>query len=374
MDTRRKHLPGTTKALPKGIQYFPEKKKFGIDIHADGRRIRKANLPNRKVAESVLAKLRIEIAEGKYLDKKKIKNPLFSVVVTEYKGWAQSRKRSYNTDESRLKVLMSEFGDNKLADLSPKVIEKFLTKLMEREGRAPATCNRYRSLLSRVFNKAIDWEMFEERNPITKVSKFPESSGRERVLVGDEKERLLEAAEEPLKSLIIAALYSGCRQGELLQLQWAQVDLDSNVIKILGANTKTGKGRAIPIHPFLRGVLLGLPSRFQGESVFINPKTLKPLRQPKGGSIYLRRAWRQALERAGIDDLRFHDLRHDFCTNAMRSGIHPKIVQELMGHSSSIMTDRYTNFSFEETQVAIAKLPSSNDDATAIKTSIKKSS
>ena len=374
MDKRRKHIPTNMKALPKGIQYFPEKKVYGIDIHADGQRIRKGNLPNRATAERVLAKLRTVIAEGKYLDKKKIKNPHFSVVVTEYKGWAQSRKRSYNTDESRLKVLMSEFGDKKLADLSPKVVEKFLAKLMEQEDLTPATCNRYRALLSRIFNLAIDWEMFEGRNPITKVSKFPESSGRERVLVGDEKERLLEAAEEPLKSLIIAALYTGCRQGELLQLQWAQVDLNSSVIKILGDNTKTGKGRAIPIHPFLRGVLLGLPSRFQGESVFIYPKTLKPLRQPKGGSIYLRRAWRQAVERAGIENFRFHDLRHDFCTNAMRNGIHPKIVQELMGHSSSIMTDRYTNFSFEETQVAISKLPFSNDDATAIKTSIRKSS
>ena len=146
MDKRRKHIPTNVKALPKGIQYFPEKKVFGIDIHADGRRIRKANLPNRKVAESVLAKLRTEIAEGKYLDKKKIKNPLFSVVVSEYKGWAQSRKRSYNTDESRLKVLMSEFGDKKLADLSPKVVEKFLAKLMEQEDLTPATCNRYRAL------------------------------------------------------------------------------------------------------------------------------------------------------------------------------------------------------------------------------------
>lgn len=374
MDKRRKHIPTNMKALPKGIRYYPEKKVFGIDIHADGQRIRKSNLPNRTTAERVLAKLRTDIAEGKYLDKKKIKNPFFSVVVTEYKGWAQSRKKSYNTDESRLKVLMNEFGDKKLADLSPKVIEKFLAKLMEQEGRSSATCNRYRALLSRIFNLAIDWEMFEERNPITKVSKLPESSGRERVLIGDEKERLLEAAEEPLKSLIIAALYTGCRQGELLQLLWAQVDLDSNIIKIVGDNTKTGKGRTIPIHPFLRGILLGLPSRFQGESVFINPKTLKPLRQPKGGSIYLRRAWREALERARIEDLRFHDLRHDFCTNAMRSGIHPKIVQELMGHSSSIMTDRYTNFSFEETQLAIAKLPSSSDNSTDIKTDIRKSS
>lgn len=374
MDKRRKHIPANMKALPKGIRYYPEKKVFGIDIHADGQRIRKSNLPNRTTAERVLAKLRTDIAEGKYLDKKKIKNPFFSVVVTEYKGWAQSRKKSYNTDESRIKVLMNEFGDKKLADLSPKVIEKFLAKLMEQEGRSSATCNRYRALLSRIFNLAIDWEMFEERNPITKVSKLPESSGRERVLMGDEKERLLEAAEEPLKSLIIAALYTGCRQGELLQLQWAQVDLDSNVIKIVGDNTKTGKGRTIPIHPFLRGILLGLPSRFQGESVFINPKTLKPLRQPKGGSIYLRRAWREALERARIEDLRFHDLRHDFCTNAMRNGIHPKIVQELMGHSSSIMTDRYTNFSFEETQLAIAKLPSSSDNSTDIKTDIRKSS
>lgn len=374
MDKRRKNLPGTTKALPKGIRYYPDKKVFGVDIWADGKRIRKPNLPNRKVAEEVLAKLRTEIAEGKYLDKKKIKNPLFSVVVAEYKGWAKSRKRSYNTDLSRLKVLMSEFGDKKLADLSPKVIEQFMAKLMEQGDRTPATCNRYRALLSRIFNLAIDWEIFEDRNPITKVSKFPESSGRERVLVGNEKERLLEAAEEPLKSLVIAALYTGCRKGELLKLQWAQVDLDLNVIKLLGNNTKNSKGHEIPIHPFLRGVLLGLPSRFQGESVFINPKTLKPLRQPKGDSSYVRRAWGQAVERAGIEDLRFHDLRHDFCTNAMRNGIHPKIVQEWMGHSSSIMTDRYTNFSFEETQKAIAKLPSSCTDSTDIKTDIRKSS
>ena len=163
MDTRRKHIPTKIKALLKGIRYDPEKNVFGIDIHADGQRIRKGNLPNRATAERVLAKLRTEIAEGKYLDKKKIKNPLFSAVVKEYEKWAQSRKKSYeNTEKYQLKELMSEFGEKKLADLTPDIIEKFLTKLMEREGRAPATCNRYRSLLSRVFNKAIDWEMFED--------------------------------------------------------------------------------------------------------------------------------------------------------------------------------------------------------------------
>ena len=345
MNKKRKHIPTKIKALLKGIRYDPEKNVFGIDIYANGRRIRKGNLPNRATAERVLAKLRTEIAEGKYLDKKKIKNPLFSVVVTEYKGWAQSRKKSYeNTEKYQLKELMSEFGEKKLADLTPTVIEKFLTKLMEREGRTPATCNRYRSLLSRVFNKAIDWEMFEDRNPITKVSKMREPSGRERVLRGDERERLLAAAEEPLKSVILAALLTGFRKDELLQLHWAEVDLDSDTIKILGENAKTGKSRIIPIHPELKEILINLPSRFQGQFVFINPNTLKPLRQPKGGSIYIRRAWKQALEHAGIEDLHFHDLRHDFCTNAMRSKIHPKIVQEWMGHSKSIMTDRYTNF------------------------------
>ncbi len=371
MDKRRKHIPANSKSLPKGIQFFPEKKKFGIDIHADGRRIRKGNLPNRATAERVLAKLRTEIAEGKYLDKKKIKNPLFSAVVKEYEKWAQSRKKSYeNTEKYQLKELMREFGEKKLADLTPTVIEKFLTKLMEREGRTPATCNRYRSLLSRVFHKAIDWEFFEDRNPITKVSKMREPSGRERVLRGNERECLLAAAEEPLKSFILAALCTGCRKDELLQLQWAEVDLDSDIIKILGENAKTGKSREIPIHPELKEILINLPSRFQGQFVFINPNTLKPLRQPKGGSIYIRRAWKQATERAGIKDLQFHDLRHDFCTNAMRSGIHPKIVQEWMGHSKSIMTDRYTNFGFEETRAAMAKLSSSNDDATSTKTSI----
>ena len=117
----------------------------------------------------------------------------------------------------------------------------------------------------------------------------------------------------------------------------------------------------------LREVLGTSPSRFKGDYVFTYPNR-KPLVQPKGDSIYIRREFKKALEISGISDFTVHDLRHDFGSRLAAKGAHPKQIQEMMGHSTLHMTMRYTHFNTEQKQTAISLLDAPASKQTGSKT------
>ena len=126
---------------------------------------------------------------------------------------------------------------------------------------------------------------------------------RERVLSEEEEERLVQHSSEHLKPIIITASNTGMRLGEILRLKWSQIDLNTRRIRV--ENTKSGKNRLIEINQNLYDVLR--LKNGQSPYVFPNPDTGKPLTTVK-------RAFKSACRRAGIEGLRFHDMRHTFGT------------------------------------------------------------
>jgi len=144
---------------------------------------------------------------------------------------------------------------------------------------------------------------------------------------------LLNAAVPHLKHMIMVALNTGMRKGEVFKLKWQNVDLERSQINI--KESKSGKERKIPINSTLSSLLYALKSRNgQSEYVFTNPKTGNPFTDVK-------RSFDTACTNADIDDLRFHDLRHTFATRLVRRGVDLVIIKELMGHASIITTQRY---------------------------------
>jgi len=163
----------------------------------------------------------------------------------------------------------------------------------------------------------------------------------------DEIQRLLEACDEHLRPVVICALYTGMRKSKIFNLKWRDVDLRRKTIFL--RRTKNGESRHLPISGELEKVLLSLPSRFAGGYVFPSylPRRNEDLKSGEVNEPFtdVKNSFHKALKKAGIEDFRFHDLRHTFASHLVMSGADLNVVRELLGHKSLQMTLRYAHLS-----------------------------
>ena len=137
------------------------------------------------------------------------------------------------------------------------------------------------------------------------------------------------------------ALNTGMRKAEIHNLKWVNVNLEHNFITVTAQEAKNKKIRRIAINKSLRELLLKLNRTMNGNRyVFENPKTGKPYTD-------LKRGWRSALERAGINDMRFHDLRHTFASHFLMNGGDLYTLKEILGHKDITTTSRYLTITTE---------------------------
>jgi len=278
-------------------------------------------------------------------NKKKIKFNEFADMYVE--SYAKTNKRSWKTDDYYLRFMRKFFKKFCIHEISSLDIEKYRTERLK-QGVKPSTVNRCLAILRKMLNLAVDWG-FLENNQMSKVKLYSEKDNFvEKKLTNDEQECLLEASSERLRSIILVALNTGMRLGEILNLQWSQVDLDNERIRV--EKTKSGKIRVVDINSFLMEKLVELKSA-NGDSgyLFLNPKTGKPLTTVKT-------AFKAACRRAGIKGLRFHDLRHAFASRLIAKGVDIITVKELLGHSSVKVTERYTHTHKEQKKKAVELL------------------
>jgi integrase len=165
------------------------------------------------------------------------------------------------------------------------------------------------------------------------------------ILTPPEIRCLLEAAEEPVRTMVLCAVLTGMRRGELLGLKWDDIDFERNRIhvrrslwrgQLISPKSRRSR-RAIDLAPTLKAALARLPSRFKGETVFT---------AADGGRIdpdnFINRDWARTLRRSRLRRIRFHDLRHTYASLLIAQGAHPKYIQVQLGHASIQTTlDRY---------------------------------
>src|SRR5437867_4593959 len=174
----------------------------------------------------------------------------------------------------------------------------------------------------------------------------PQAEDQEmQILTPPEIRRLLDAADEPVRTLLLCAVLTGMRRGELLGLRWEDIDLEGHRIFVRRAlwrgkfvTPKSRRSRrTIDLAPTLRAALARLPSRFQSGLVFCSPDG-----EPINPDTFAQRDWARALRRAGLRRVRFHDLRHTYASLLIAQGAHPKYIQAQLGHASTQTTlDRY---------------------------------
>ena len=258
-----------------------------------------------------------------------------------YMPFVKGYKRSWDADDSYLRNhVLPKFGSSHLDEISQQsVIE--LHHGMRASGYAPATANRIVILLRYMFNLGKKWKVAgTESNPASGVQLLEVNNARERFLTAEETQRLVAVLQDSentqLKFIIPLLLLLGCRKRELLDSQWQDFDIERRSWRI--PQTKSGKARHVPLSGSVLQVLAQLP-RWAGCSYVVpNPKTRKPY-----VSFFI--AWDSARKKAGLPDVRIHDLRHSFASFLINGGQSIYTVMKLLGHSQLKTTQRYSHLS-----------------------------
>lgn len=247
------------------------------------------------------------------------------------------KRRSWYRYEYSLNHLIELYGEKQLTEITPNDIDDF--KEVRLKDVKPATVNRELSTLRQIFNLAKRWKKFYGENPVSISGLLPEENTKERILVQDEQQRLLSSCNSYLKPIILTALQTGMRKTEILTLMWSNVDLENRVMTIDQTNTKSKKTRRIPINSMLRALLIEQKLKSGGSDfVFLS----------QGGTPYkshdsIKGAFNRACNKAGIENFRFHDLRHTAATRMIEAGASIVAVSKILGHSDIKMTMRYSH-------------------------------
>ncbi|MDE2314729.1 MAG: site-specific integrase [Elusimicrobia bacterium] len=290
------------------------------------------NTDDKRLAQRIYLEKNHQFAEEHHLPGQRGKTTAFFWMCEQYlEKHARVNKKSWREDEIIIKKLKAYFSDKPLAQILPQDIEGY--KASRKNFVMEATINRELAVLKTIFTKAVLWG-YASRNPVKEISLFKEERIPIRILTTEARRKMLEKSSEMLRPILLMALKTGMRQGEILKLQWKDVDLVHETISV--THTKAKKLRQIPIHPELRETLAKLPRKTA--LVFSN----------KFGQRYHRNGMvREAFEalKAELDmpDLTFHMLRHNFASELIAKGADVRTVQEYMGHSSLKMLERYAH-------------------------------
>lgn len=302
---------------------------------------------NLKDAIAFLEERHRQVREGKLPHAKRLLNCTFKEFAKDYLIWAE-RQKDYRNKKHFVNKLIDEFGNLPLQKFNKLIIDRYQSKRLT-DGLKPASVNRYIAVLKHMFTMAYDWDMIGEHiyRQVKKVKQLPVDNMRLRYLPEDECFILIESCEEHLKPIVITALNTGMRKGEILNLKWHNVKLINDIIQ--AENTKNNESRQLPINDTLRNILSKLPRRLDVEYVFYNPQTVKPYTD-------LKKSFALACKNAKLHDVTFHTLRHTFASHLVMEGIDLVRVKELMGHKDIKMTLRYAHLAPSHKEKSVTKL------------------
>jgi integrase len=266
-----------------------------------------------------------------------------------YFDFAYKTKKTASKDEEYFRLRLKEaFGHKRLNLIRRRDIQLFHSKLHD-EGLAPATCNHYLKLLKRVLNLAIQWEVLDGKNPACGIQQYRELNLVENYMDDEQLHRLLTVLKtdknRTVCHIILFLLSTGARLNEALQAKWEFIDVDHRVWRIPAMTSKSGKVRAVPLNDSALAVLNQLDTKDEFEHVFINRQTEKPYTT-------IQKVWNRLRNAANLGHVRIHDLRHQYASFLVNSGRTLFEVQEILGHSSSKVTARYSHLSAATTLAA----------------------
>ena len=241
---------------------------------------------------------------------------------------------------------LTVFRTRKLADLSRNEVARLHAKV---GATAPYRANRLVALLRKMFNLARDWGLYDGENPATRIQVFREEA-RDRFVQPEELPRLFHAiAEEPnlsVRAVLMTALLTGARRAEVLTMRWDDVSLTRAEWRI--PHTKAGHPHLLPLPHALVVMFRSLP-RVEGTPYVF------PGQNGAGHLQNMKRAWDRIRLRAGIRDVRFHDLRRTVGSWLAGSGESLHLIGKVLNHSDVSTTAIYARLNLSPVRQALER-------------------
>ena len=246
--------------------------------------------------------------------------------------------KSHQVEKYRLQTLRTHLGDKRVSALLPSVVCKYRDTRLKTVS--PASLKRELTILSSVLNIAIkEWGIVIPQNPVSMVSLPKIARGRDRRLESGEEEKLLSASGE-LKRLIILALETGMRRGEILNIKRSHIDFARQTLLI--PLTKTDTPRTIPLSS---RAIAALREQLRGSEKVIPIEETALFSYTARG---LSGAFLRLCRRHKLRNLRFHDLRHEATSRFFEKGLNPVEVATITGHKDTRMLMHYTHLRAED--------------------------
>lgn len=292
------------------------------------------------------------IKQGQFKFDQHKKQYTFNDLIDRYvNDGALEHHRSADDTLRHLNYWRERFGKYALVHLTSEFLGKERQVLLETpthqgKKRTSSTVNRYLASLSACFTYAVKQLRWVHESPCMHLMKLKENPGRDRILSDDETDLLLEACRQSrspyLYCIVLIAITTGARQGEILNLEWPHVDFENKLAYL--KETKNGRPRSIPLED---PVIKELKKLYQTR----DPRKLKVFSSRTAfGRLDPKKSWNVALKKAGISQFRFHDLRHTFATLAAKEGASNMELQTAMGHQTTEMLTRYTHLDVNTTR------------------------
>ena len=306
---------------------------------------------NKKDAEQRLIDRRKEALEG-LVPAPPIKPIALEDLAERYLAFA-GHQRGLTTKRIHFAHFKRVWGNPPIHTLTVEVLDRY-REHRRGEGMGPATINREIATLKHALSKAVEWKLLRKaaREELTAIRKYQEPDGRLRYLSGPaEADRLLQACNDSLRPIVLTAIHTGMRKGEILGLTWDAVDMTHGFIRL--KQTKNGKARALPLNETLWTLFSRLRTHQDVPWVFHDAQ----------GHHYkdVRHLFDQACKTAGLTDFHFHDLRHTFASWLVMKGVPLATVSTLLGHTSPTMTLRYAHLSPKHLTSAVRVLDPVSD-------------
>jgi integrase len=296
---------------------------------------------NRRQAETIEAKLKEEVTNQRFQIVKADPAMTFGELAARFIASGSVRPHHLY----HLKFLLPFFSETPVLRLTKSLTDEFRKRRHAGASIKEATVNRDLSVLRHILYWALDEQLLQV-NPLARMRMARERRTRRQVLSVAEEQLLLGDAKDHLRTMVIFALDTGMRRGEITSQRWEDIDFARTLLFVTHSKTPEGEAREIPLTERLSELLLH--SR-QAEGLIIGFRG-RPVRNIKS-------TWKTALRNAGIRHVRFHDLRHTFNTRLMEAGVLQEIRMALMGHSSgSKVHATYTHIELPAKRKAVRML------------------
>jgi integrase len=306
---------------------------------------------SKRDAESWATRIESEMLRGTFVDRTEAERTTLGELIDRYLKEVTPTKRGAATssEDSRANVIKRDsLASYNVAALSGKILAEYRDRRLQKVSGS--TVNRELNMISHVLNTARKEWGIECSNPVAYIRRPRENKARERRLQPGEKDLLLSTLEvcgrnpdgtftegmhNPwIKPLVEMAIETAMRRGELLSLRWIDIDLQKRTARLHA--TKNGESRTVPLSSRAKTILEALPRSIDGRVFPTTPDAIK-------------KAFTRACERAGIDGLRFHDLRHEATSLLFERGVFDMMeVATITGHKTLSMLRRYTHLRAED--------------------------